>query len=74
MEFRLPVPLWEQIFKRINRNAFSSMKKGSILMNTSRGGVVDEIALREALDSGHLAGAGLDVKKTNHALTEESFQ
>lgn len=42
--------------KEINR-----MKRGSILINTSRGGAIDEEALLNALDSGQIAGAGLDV-------------
>lgn len=45
----------------IGKEEFAKMKKGSYLINTSRGGTVDELALLEVLDSGKLAGAGLDV-------------
>jgi len=44
----------------IDKNAFSKMKKGAALVNAARGGVIDEVALVEALDSGHLSFAALD--------------
>ncbi len=45
----------------INAEALAKMKPSAILINTSRGGVVDEKALIDALDAGTIAGAGLDV-------------
>uniref|UniRef100_UPI0035B434C6 hydroxyacid dehydrogenase n=1 Tax=Hylemonella sp. TaxID=2066020 RepID=UPI0035B434C6 len=47
--------------KMMNAATFSKMKKGSIFITTARGGIHDEAALVEALESGHLAGAGIDV-------------
>ena len=45
----------------IGSEALAAMKPGSILVNTARGGIVDEVALARALGSGHLAAVGLDV-------------
>lgn len=54
-------PLNDETRGRFNRATFAKMKPGSILINTARGGLVVEADLVEALKSGHLAGAGLDV-------------
>ena len=57
----LHLPLTPETARIMNAEAFASMKRGSILINTARGGLVDEAALIEALKSGGLRGAGLDV-------------
>lgn len=57
----LSCPLTEGNRKMIDAEFISQMKDGAILINTARGGLVDEAALAEALKSGKLAGAGLDV-------------
>lgn len=57
----LHVPLTDETRHLINSEKLSLMRKGSYLINTSRGPVVNEHDLVEILRSGHLAGAGLDV-------------
>jgi D-3-phosphoglycerate dehydrogenase len=56
----LHLPLTAETRGMVNDAFLSKMKKGSYLINTARGEVVDEAALLRALDSGHLRGAGLD--------------
>ncbi len=58
-------PLTEDTKKIVNERTLSLMKPTAYLINTSRGGVIDEVALANALNSGKISGAGLDV------LTEE---
>jgi len=57
----LHVPLTPETEKMIDRAALARMRPGSVLINTARGGLVDQRALIAALQSGHLAAAGLDV-------------
>jgi len=57
----LHVPLTEATAGMIGERQLAAMKRGSYLVNAARGGVVDEAALQRALESGHLAGAALDV-------------
>ena len=55
------VPLTRATRGLIGREAIARMKSGSIILNVARGGIVDEAAVAEALASGHLGGAGIDV-------------
>ncbi len=55
------VPLMESTRGSVGKDAFTKMKQGSYLINVSRGPIVVETELYEALESGHLAGAALDV-------------
>ena len=55
------IHLTDDTRKLFDRSAFQRMKPGSILLNTSRGGVIDEAAFLDALHDGPLAGAGIDV-------------
>jgi D-3-phosphoglycerate dehydrogenase len=55
------VPYDENTCPIISDREFSLMKEGAFLVNTARGGVVDEKSLLKALDEGKIAGAGIDV-------------
>jgi D-3-phosphoglycerate dehydrogenase / 2-oxoglutarate reductase len=76
LSFKLETTSWEDVLRKsdiitlhvpggskplIGRNEFAMMKKGVILINTARGGTIDEDALIDALNDGTVAGAGLDV-------------
>ena len=60
----LHLPLVPETERIIGKQAFARMKPGAILINTGRGGLVDQAALVAALRAGRLGGAGLDVFET----------
>lgn len=57
----LHTPLTDDTRGVVNAESMAKMKKGARIINCARGGLVDEEALKEALDSGHIAAAALDV-------------
>ena len=57
-------PLTENTKHMINKESLSLMKPSAFIINTSRGALIDEAALIEALENGTIAGAGLDVQET----------
>jgi D-3-phosphoglycerate dehydrogenase len=57
----LHTPLTEQTRNILSRENLARTKKGVRIVNCARGGLIDEAALKEALESGHVAGAALDV-------------
>ncbi len=63
----LHVPLTDSTRHMIGREQLSKMKERAIIVNTARGGLIDDEALAEALKSGHIAAAGLD------CVEDESF-
>lgn len=60
----LHVPLTEDTHHMISTEVLGRMRRGAVVVNVSRGGLIDEEALAEALSSGHIAGAGLDTFST----------
>ncbi|QZP07438.1 phosphoglycerate dehydrogenase [Caenibius sp. WL] len=69
----LHTPLTDQTRNILSRENIAKTKKGVRIINCARGGLVDEEALKEALDSGHVAGAALDVFVTEPAKESPLF-
>ena len=69
----LHTPLVESTKNIVSKARLAQMKKGSIVVNCARGGLVDEEALKEALESGHIRAAALDVFAVEPAKTHELF-
>jgi D-3-phosphoglycerate dehydrogenase len=69
----LHTPLTEQTRNILSRENLAKTKKGVRIVNCARGGLVDEAALKEALESGHVAGAALDVFETEPAKDSPLF-
>lgn len=63
----LHTPLTDETYHMIGDEEFAAMPKGSFIINAARGGLIDEAALRRAIESGHLAGAGLDTVEHEEA-------
>lgn len=69
----LHVPKNEKTAHMINRESLKKTKKGVRIVNCSRGGIINEPDLKEALESGHVAGAALDVFEVEPAETNVLF-
>jgi D-3-phosphoglycerate dehydrogenase len=69
----LHTPLTDKTRNILSAEALAKTKKGVLIVNCARGGLVDEVALRELLDSGHIGGAGFDVFVTEPAKENPLF-
>ncbi|GAA4010928.1 phosphoglycerate dehydrogenase [Sphingomonas swuensis] len=69
----LHTPLTDQTRGILSREALAKTKKGVRIINCARGGLIDEAALKDALDSGQVAGAALDVFETEPATASPLF-
>ena len=74
----LHTPLTDKTRNILSADALAKTRKGVLIVNCARGGLVDEVALREALDSGQVGGAGFDVftvepAKENPLFGAENF-
>ncbi|GJL92559.1 phosphoglycerate dehydrogenase [Hyphococcus sp.] len=69
----LHTPLTDQTRNILSRENLAKLKKGAFVVNCARGGLLDEEALKDALDEGRLAGAALDVFATEPAMEHALF-
>jgi D-3-phosphoglycerate dehydrogenase len=69
----LHTPLTDKTRNILDAKALAKTKKGVRIINCARGGLIDEAALKDALESGHVAGAALDVFETEPAKTNLLF-
>jgi len=69
----LHTPLTESTRNILSRENLAKTKKGVRIINCARGGLIDEVALKDALDSGHVAGAALDVFVSEPATESPLF-
>ncbi len=69
----LHVPLSDHTYHLMDRNRLLKMKETAVLINTCRGGVIDENALYEVVKSGHLTGVGLDVLESEPISKENKL-
>lgn len=69
----LHVPLNDYTYHMVNAESINKFKKGAILINTARGGLVDTEVVLKALDDGTLSGVGLDVIEGEELLLEENI-
>jgi (S)-sulfolactate dehydrogenase len=69
----LHVPLVDATRSLFNAQRIAAMKRGAILVNTARGGIIDDVALAAALKGGHLGGAAIDVFANEPLPASELF-